>query len=117
MTARSFCLLLGLLVVACTTPPDYESPSLHFICPGDGDTLQAGVVILRAVATDNQTVEWVSFWVDGEMLGITKRRSGDTFSMGWDCSTDTGQTRELGAEVTDKEENHGFDDIMVYVRR
>jgi hypothetical protein len=108
-----------LLAAACQSTPEADTvpPQVHFVQPQRGDSFSPGVYTMKAVATDNDSVHWVIFFVYTEMLGIVEQRKGDTFSLAVDCSTDTLSAYFLRAFAMDLANNTTFDSVTVYVRR
>ena len=108
---------LLLLLVTCASKPDNESPTAHFVYPLRGETIDPGVYVMKAIATDDQAMHRVSFWAFDEMLGIVDQSKGDTYSLGIDCRTDTMKSYVLGAIAEDQAGNQGRDTVTIYVRR
>ena len=71
---------LAVFVVCRDTTP----PAVDIVSPGNGDTVRRGVILVKAVATDDQTVTRVEFTIDGTLAGTDSTASpGDTFSHAW----------------------------------
>jgi hypothetical protein len=118
-------LLLGLLLLlGCHhSVVDPVAPTVRWIFPQDGDTLDPGVYVLKAVADDDQSLEWVSFWSNypgstyAIMLGLFRPGTSDTYELGWDCLHDTGSFYWLSVSAEDRAGNDSHDFAGVAVRR
>jgi hypothetical protein len=117
-------LFVLLMLAACETgPPDVTPPTVRMVFPAGEDTLAPGVCTLKAVATDDREMQWVSFWSTRSqspvalMLGIVKQSRADTFSIGWDCPDDTTACYDLAASARDRAGNTSSTQARVWVRR
>jgi len=108
--------LLALLPVGCEEP-DTSYPTVRWVYPADGDTVDPGVHELVTVATDDREVRRVFFFVYSEMLGIVDRLDSDTFRLKVDCIADTLPVYRLFASAEDFGGNMTQEDVTVYVRR
>jgi len=106
-----------LLVTACQTVEDNVPPQVHFVQPQRGDSFPPGVYTMKAVATDNDSVHWVVFFVYTEMLGVIEQRQEDTFTLAVDCRDDTLTAYSLRAFAMDMANNETLDSLTVYIRR
>jgi hypothetical protein len=116
-TAVAFALLVLLPVGCDQSPPDSVPPTISWAYPHDGDTVDPGVYIIAAVATDDRGVDFVVFFVGNEMLGMVRNPQADTYKVAVDCSADTSSVYLLRAFVYDKADNGTSADITVHVRR
>jgi outer membrane protein assembly factor BamB len=73
---------LAVAVVCRDTTP----PAVAIISPADGDTARRGLIVINAVAADDQIVTRVEFSFDGSLTGTDSAAEGDTYSYAW---TDT----------------------------
>jgi hypothetical protein len=108
--------LLLLLSIACQNTPtnDHTPPEVHCFSPAYGDTLQAGIFTMTALATDDAGMERVTFWRDSTLLGFTDHHAGDTWSLVVDGRTGFLGTRLLGANAVDLAHNQASDTIRVF---
>jgi hypothetical protein len=112
-----------LLLSGCRQVNDPVAPAVHWVFPHDGDTLEPGVYVLKAVATDDQSLRWISFWSNypgssvAIMLGLFRQSPGDTYTLGWDCLHDTGSYYWLSVTAEDRADNAAHDFAGVAVRR
>jgi len=108
--------MLALLPVGCKEP-DTSYPTVRWVRPQDGDTIDPGIHELVTVATDDREVSRVFFFVYTEMLGIVDQRTGDTFRLKVDCIADTLATYQLFASAEDRGDNMTQASVTVHVRR
>ena len=109
--------ILGLaLLASChmTWPTENVPPSVKFIQPQNGDTLQPGIYEMSAYATDNQQVDIVVFWVGTEMLGMLEYNPSDTYRLTVDAPDGSYQLR---VEADDHSHNRAFDYVTVHFHR
>jgi outer membrane protein assembly factor BamB len=102
-------------VVVCkdTTPP-----SVSLISPANGDSVRRGLILIKAVAADDQIVTRVEFVIDGTPSGSDSIAEGDTFSFAW---TDTAaqvpdQSHTIVATAFDAGGNRTSDTISIAIR-
>jgi len=74
-------------------------PSVSITNPSDGDTV-FGLVTVIAVASDDDDVTQVEFFVDGKSIGVDSDSSGG-WSASWDTTTVDDGTCTLTAKATD----------------
>jgi hypothetical protein len=117
-------LLALLALAACRTGvDDVTPPTVRIVFPGNEETLDPGIYFLKAVATDETEMQWVSFWSSRThdtvalMLGIVKQSVADTYSIGWDCRADTAVFYSLAATARDRARNTSSAQARVWVRR
>ena len=110
--------LLALLPAGCDQGlPDTMPPTISWVYPHDGDTVDAGVYTLVAVAADDRRMDFVVFFAYTEMLGMVTTAQADTYRVAVDCRTDTGHVYLLRAFACDQAENGTSANVTVYVRR
>jgi hypothetical protein len=121
---RRLLVLVLLLFLGChQSVNDTVTPTVRWIFPHDGDTLEPGIYVLKAVATDDQALEWISFWSTypgstfAIMLGLFHQGQNDTYELGWDCLHDTGSFYWLSVSAEDRAGNDSHDFVGVAVRR
>ena len=96
---------------------DSTPPSASIISPADGDSVRRGLIVVKAVATDDQIVTRVEFTFDGALQGTDSVAEGDTFSFVW---TDTvaqipNQSHTVVATAFDAGGNRASDSIGITV--
>ena len=111
--------LLAFLPAGCdqNETQDTVPPAISWVSPHDGDTVAPGVYALAAVATDDRQVDFVTFFVGTEMLGLVRTAQADTYRVAVECFSDTGHVYELRAYAYDKAPNGTCATVIVYVRR
>jgi hypothetical protein len=108
-------LFLGL---ACdSTVDDSVPPTVSWISPAQGDTLDPGVVTLVARARDDRNVKWVVFLLRSDLLGFVRPDGSDTFRLAVDLGADTAHLCELAASAEDQARNSTTARLGVFVRR
>jgi subtilisin family serine protease len=94
-------------------PPDFP-PDVAIVQPSDGSTV-SGTVIVSAVATDDDAVTQVDFFVDGVPVGVDADGS-DGWSTSWDTTTETnGAVYAITARAMDTAGQTSEDQILVMV--
>ena len=86
------------------TSADTTAPVVSIVSPGNGDTVKAGDIVIKAVATDGEAVTKVEFYIDGTLAGTDSVGSpGDTFRYTWSDSAIqvAGQSYDLVAKAFD----------------
>jgi hypothetical protein len=73
-----------LLVLACLPS---GGPTVSIVAPHNGDTVNHGVIAIKAVATDNTGVTKVEFYVDNVLEATDVAATADTFQGNWDASS------------------------------
>lgn len=76
------------LMAGCDNEVDTVNPVVAIVAPADGSTHAAGIITIKAVATDNQGVTRVEFYKGRSKLGESTTGTADTFTFGWDASTE-----------------------------
>lgn len=90
---RIFPVLFGLiLITSCnddggTNPtPDTTDPQVSILAPTPAATVPAGIVLIRAQATDNEEVARVEFYVDGILQGEDMTGTANIYEYTWDAA-------------------------------
>ncbi|MDC0712969.1 Ig-like domain-containing protein [Stigmatella sp. ncwal1] len=83
--------------VSVTFDNDFTSPTVVLTGPGEGATL-TGTVTFTADASDNVTVTWVSFWIDGSQVGTD---STPPFSLSYNTRSKPSGVKVLTAKAYD----------------
>lgn len=77
-----------LVIAACTTA-DTTPPTVNIVYPANGETLAAGSITIKAVATDNKAVAKVEFYVDNALKGTDQTGgAGDTYRYVWSAAAE-----------------------------
>lgn len=88
---------------------DQTPPVVNIYYPHPGQQL-SGTVELKADATDNVGVEWVFFYVDGQVAAMIK---GDPpYTDDWDTTTTTDGQHTIQAKAWDQAENEGASPVV-----
>jgi len=86
-TTRNILLLLLMLstLISCeeNTDPDTTPPSVTILNPQTGTTVNE-ITAINCVATDNDKIDYVELWVDGEATTITDET--EPYSLTWDIT-------------------------------
>jgi hypothetical protein len=110
--------LLALLPAACDQGlPDTVPPTIGWVYPHDGDTVNPDVYTIATVATDDRRMRWVAYFIETEMLGLVSQSQADTYRLAIDCRADTGHAYQFRAFAYDEAYNGTFAAVSVYVRR
>jgi hypothetical protein len=97
--------------------PDTVMPTVRWVSPHDGDTVDPGVYTMVTVATDDRKLRWVAFFVETEMLGMVSQSQGDTYRLAVDCRADTEHVYQLRAYARDYGDNETLAVVTIFVRR
>jgi outer membrane protein assembly factor BamB len=102
------------VTIACH---DSTPPAVSIVSPADGAQVRRGRVEMSAVATDNQVVTRVEYFIDGTLAGTDGAPDGDTFNFAW---TDTaaqviGQSYTIVATAFDAAGNQASDTINISI--
>jgi hypothetical protein len=92
-------------------------PTIGWVYPHNGDTVDPGVYTIATVATDDRRMRWVAYFIETEMLGLVSQSQADTYRLAIDCRADTGHAYQLRAFAYDETYNGTFAAVSVYVRR
>lgn len=101
-----------LLVVACLPS---GGPTVTFSVPHNGDTLNHGVVTIKVIATDNNGVTKVEFYVDNTLSATVNTGAADTFQADWDASGATNGSHVIKAKAHNASDKTGEASVTVYV--
>jgi len=93
------------------TSVDQEPPSVSITSPTANETV-SGEVMIIASATDNESVDQVSFYVNGQLIGST---SDAPWMHSWATSTLSDGNYVITASATDEEGNTGSSSPVVVV--
>ncbi len=92
---------------------DITSPIVSIVSPADGSTVPRDLVTLLAMATDDDRVTEVEFFVDGASKG---RDASSSYSTGWDASSlDAGSAHTILAMASDAAGNVGYSQTITVV--
>ena len=95
---------------------DTTNPVVTIAAPADGSTHPAGIINIKAVATDNKGVTRVEFYSGRTKLGETTTATGDTFMFGWDASTaEDSSSHDLYATAYDAADNSAEASVTVNI--
>jgi hypothetical protein len=67
---------------------DTTNPVVTIATPADGATLAAGIITIKAVATDDKGVKRVVFFNGRDSLGTSTTATADTFKFDWNATTE-----------------------------
>jgi hypothetical protein len=98
----------GLLMIAACDTADTTAPTVSIVSPADGATVNKGVIVIKAIATDNKAVNRVEFYIDGNLRVVDNvGGAGDTFHYTWwdTAGQAAGHSYSLVAKAYDKAEN------------
>ncbi|MFO7676164.1 MAG: Ig-like domain-containing protein [bacterium] len=101
--------LAGMLVFTACLTSDTENPTVTIVFPGNGATVNRGDIVIKAVATDNEDVTKVEFYINGTLTGTDNvGGAGDTFRYTWSDTTAqvAGQNYSLVAKAWDAADNN-----------
>jgi hypothetical protein len=87
---------LLLLVLACLPS---GGPTVSIVAPHNGDTVNHGVITIKAHATDNTGVTKVEFYVGSTLKATDNAGTADTFHGDWDASSETNGAYTLKAKA------------------
>ncbi|MEO0108880.1 MAG: Ig-like domain-containing protein, partial [candidate division WOR-3 bacterium] len=73
--------------LSCPTDTDTTKPEVHYVYPGNNDTLHGDTFSLKVLATDNKGIYFVQFMDGTVTVGIDSRGQADTFSCPWEPDT------------------------------
>ena len=107
----AICIILTLFWVGCedSIEPDTTPPSILITNPADNATLTA-TIIIKVSATDDDAVEKVSFFVDGDSIGVS---TTSPFEFEWRVAFwADGNAHSIFAKATDKSGNVGTSDVI-----
>jgi M6 family metalloprotease-like protein len=90
---------------------DTLAPSVTITSPSPGDTV-SGTVTIAATASDDQSVQYVDFYVGGYNLG---RDSTAPYQVSWNTLLDFNGSIQIRAVATDSEYQQSSDQISVTV--
>lgn len=98
-----------LLLLACPS----GGPTVSITAPHNGDTVNHGIITIKAYATDNTGVTKVEFYVDGTLEATDDAGVADTFSGNWDASSATNGAHALKAKAYNTGGKTGENSISV----
>ena len=99
--------------VTVNIPTEDTAPTVEITAPGDLSTV-SGDVTIRADASDDVGVDYVTFFVDDMPIGVDGNSSED-WSVAWDTTTVINGLHAVKAIVTDTKGHTGEDSITVTV--
>ncbi len=105
-------LVAGLMLLVGCPGDDTISPTVSFIYPLNGASLDTGAVIIKVVAQDNKVVIKVEFYADAVKFAEAGSGNADTFAVSWNA---TAGSHTLKAVAWDGAENKAEHSISVNV--
>lgn len=115
-------IIVGLLIVIgalflscseCDTPTNNTAPSVSIVTPASGD-VPIGVVDIKAVITDDDSITTTSLFIDQVEIGSHSSVVSDTFFFSWDASNeDHGSERILEVCATDGNSHTSSDAVTI----
>jgi len=106
--------LTGLALITACGPESNDTPEVTIVLPGDGDTLPRGSITVKAVATDDNSVTVVEFYVNDTVQFYAYDQVADTFTFVWNAATATpGAVYRVEARAFDYEAQFDEDVISV----
>lgn len=107
--------VISLLVFSCTgdgyrleTLPDTTPPSTSIISPVSGQTVQ-GDILIEVSATDNEEIDSVTFYINGDRFGVTETKTNHIYSMNWNTLLDSFEEdafHSISVKATDNSKNY-----------
>lgn len=95
-----------LLMLAC--PTDTVNPTVTIVVPVNGAVLAPGTVKIKAVATDNKSVERVEFFAGTTKIGEDGTGSADTFDVSWTAAAGAYTLRAVAWDGADNTGEHSI---------
>ncbi|MCL4404096.1 Ig-like domain-containing protein [Patescibacteria group bacterium] len=93
---------------------EFVSPTVSFTSPANGSTLNS-TTTLSVNATDDTSVQYVQFQMNGENIGSQVTSANGTFSMSWNAGLYLNGTDTLTAVAVDSSGNESSSSITVTV--
>lgn len=94
-------------------PSESTPPQVSITAPGNGETVPRGFLV-RATATDNDSVSYVTLFIDGNQVAQDPTPDGTTYVMSAPTSLGAGP-HTVTAEATDRSGNVARDEIQITV--
>jgi hypothetical protein len=94
-----------IFAVACDLA-DTTDPDVTIVVPANGATLGPGNVTIKAVATDDNSVDKVTFYAGATEIGEDGTGSNDTFDISWTAAVGTYTLKAVAADPAGNEAEH-----------
>jgi hypothetical protein len=105
-----------LVIIGCVPTTDTTNPTVSIVEPANNDTLSAGNISIKAVATDNKGVTKVEFYVDDTLKNTANSGTADTFSCILDASNYTaGSSHVIKAKAFDEADNNATASVTIFI--
>ncbi len=91
---------------------DYDAPTIKFLSPSDGDSVN-GQVTITVKVTDNEGVNYVEYSIDYSDWQAMTRKANNEYEAQWDTSGENEGNHEISIKAVDTSKNEIRDDITV----